>query len=516
MTVSARGEPRQGGEVVFGLEAETDGWDPNRNRWAPSGTQVGLTIYDPLAAFDEDGVARPYLAESIEPNATYDVWTIKLREGVKFHNGETLRAEHVAEVLNIYANQGITALALGAIGEARAVDDLTVEVTTDVPWASFPAVLTGQGGVIPYPPTLGANGGEAGTKPIGTGPFVFKEWEPNRRLVVERNRDYWMKDSEGRQLPYLNRIEFRPIPEVTVRDNALIAGDITMMYTSSNNSIVNLRRRADSGELQLVEDRGEPEESLILLNTNKPPTDDLRIRRALAMATNQEELIRLNGGIARPANGPWPPDSPWYADPDYPDFDPDEARRLVDEYKRDKGVDRVTIELSTTPATENIATVNAIQQMWQRAGIEVKVRSLSQDQFIGTAVSGDFQANLWRQFGAVDPDGEYHWWHISSATEGVAINFARIEDPGIAKALDRGRQSADPEVRREAYKVVQDRMAELVPFVWISHTMSAVAAQPFVRGLTNGPLPSGDAAWPMGGPGGFPGVIFLTQVWIEQ
>jgi ABC-type transport system substrate-binding protein len=92
VTIEADGDPTAGGELVYGVEAESDGWNPTKTRWATSGTLVGATLFDTLAAFDDNGRVVPYLAEEITPNGNFTEWTVVLRDGVTFPTGSPSRA----------------------------------------------------------------------------------------------------------------------------------------------------------------------------------------------------------------------------------------------------------------------------------------------------------------------------------------------------------------------------------------------------------------------------------------
>jgi ABC-type transport system substrate-binding protein len=368
-------------------------------------------------------------------------------------------------------------------------------------------VLTGQAGVVVEPANLAS--GDVNGAPIGTGPFTFTSWTPDAELVVARNESYWR---EG--LPYLDEVEFRVVPDAQTRAAGMQSGDYDMMYTASTENLVEFRQLASEGQYQVVEDQSEPEEVFVLLNTTRPPLDDPRIRQALAYATNQDQVIDVTGGsLYAPARGPYPEASPWYAETEYPTYDPEMARQLVDEYIAEHG-ELPPFTLTTTPVNENLRTIELLAQQWGEVGITVELNSVDQATLILNAVSGEFDANLWRQYNAPDPDLEWHWWHESNANGegGISLNFMQLRDDELSAALDQGRADPDPDVRREAYATVQQRQAAEVAQIWLYHTIAAVVADNDVRGITNGPLPDGEPSMPMGG--AFNGATRLTQTWI--
>jgi len=513
ITIAATGDPTTGGSIAYGIEAETDGFDPTANRWAISGHMVAQAVFDPLASLDADGVAQPYLAESFEPNDDYTEWTVTLRSGVTFHNGEPLTSAAAVATLQAHQESFLTGSALAPVDEVTAVDDLTFTITSTQPWVALPAALTSQVGYVVSPAMVDPATAEAASRnPVGTGPFAQAEWIPNQRWVGERNEDYWR---DG--LPYLDRIEFRPIPAARSRFNAFTTGELQMMHTSSPDLIGELRAAANAGSIQLVEDRGEGEESFVLLNLEREPLDDVRVRQAIAFATDTETFNEvINSGNSEVARGPFTPASPWVVDTDYPEYDPERARELVEEYVADPDTpSSVRFTLSTTPTPETRQAAETLQEQWRQVGIEVDITTVDQSAFISTAVQGEYDANLWRQFGAPDPDSDYVWWH-SGGEEGNILNFPNMFDDAIDEALERGRQSPDLADRKQAYADFQQRLAEVIPYIWLNHTMWVVAADNNVRDIGNGTLPDGQAAYPLGGVGTFAGVHRLTQTWIEQ
>jgi len=517
VTKAPSGPPKTGGSVSFGLEAENSGMDATNDRWAIAGNMQASAIYDALTAYDANGKAQPYLAQSLTPSADFKTWTIKLRPNITFTNGEPLTGQAGANFLNAIRASALTGAALKNL-ETVAVDPadpLSIVVTTKIPWASFPAVLVGQAGMIPAPAQLAAAPGEkASRQPIGTGPFIMKEWVPDSKMTLTKNPNYWRKDSSGAQLPYLDQLVFRPIPDVQNRANALQSGDINMMHTSNPATIKLLEGKAKSGDLQAVVDKGANEETFFMINTAKAPFDDVRVRQALAYGTDVDAYLNVQQiDPATKADSPFNKDDPYYADSNFPTYDPAKAKALIDEYKAEKGISDITFSLATTPVPENQAVVQQIAEQWAQIGVNAQPKGTEQGQFIVDAALGNYDVNLWRQFGAQDPDGDYVWWTSNSVAPigALSLNFARLSDPQIDAALDQARGSADPAVRKAAYKTVQERWAQLVPYVWLNHTQWLIAAANDVRGLSNGPLPDGQESAPYQS-----GTFRLTATWIDK
>jgi ABC-type transport system substrate-binding protein len=507
LTIEAEGDPVAGGAIAVGLEAETDGWDPVNNRWAASGHTVALAVYDPLATWTPEGEVAPYLAETFTPNEDFTQWDIVLRPDITFHNDEPLNAEAVAKLLNAHRESALTAPALEPVETVEPVDDLTVRVTMNQPWSVFPVVLTGQPGYVAAPEQLDSD--DAAQRAIGTGPFEQKEWIPDREFVATKNPNYWR---EG--LPYLEEVTFLPIPDTQSRVDTLETGGINITATTDDEAIVQARDDAEAGDVQLLEDGSLGEEALVMLNTDVPPLDDIRVRQALAYATNKEAYIEtLGSGIFQPANGPFSPSSRWYnpeVEEVYPQYDPERARQLVDEYEAENGP--IVFDFAAPPIVTNQEVLALVASQWAEVGIETTQGAKEQATFILDAVSGNFSANLWRQFGSPDPDGDYVWWAEQNANPigEFSLNMARNRDPELTDALNRGRETDVFEDRKAAYDEVQVKLAEDLPYFWLSATLWALIADDQLRGVGVATLPDGEPALPF-----LNGRFGVAELWIE-
>jgi 4-phytase/acid phosphatase/peptide/nickel transport system substrate-binding protein len=509
----ASGPPKTGGKLIFGVEAETDGWDPTQNRWAASGTEAAQAVMEPLSAFDADFKAQPYLAESFTPNADFTQWDIKVRSGITFHNGEPLDAAAIQKFLTAFKASTLTGAAARPIeSNMEIIDPLTLRLHMSQPWASFPTNLTAQGGTIPAPTTIevGKTSDAASRTPVGTGPFVFKSWEPDKSFQATKYADYWRKDANGTQLPYLDEVDFNPIPDATTRLASIKSGDVNVTTSSDEITIRKMLDDGKAGTIQVVRATGVADDTLVLINTTVPPLDDIRVRQAMAYAIDKESLDQVTQtDPALSIDSVFAKDSPYYADTGYPTFDLDKAKGLVASYQAEKGPVKFTFGTVTDPVTQQ--AVQAIQSMWKSAGMDVTIQGFEQSAFIANAVTGKYTAQIWRQFGAQDPDGNYVWFAGANATGALTLNMARNVDPKIDTALNAQRATPDENARKEAWATIQQQQTADLPYLWLSHVRWALAASNSVRGLDGGTLPDGSPSM------GFnQGVIRVTQMWMDN
>jgi ABC-type transport system substrate-binding protein len=511
VTQATSGAPKTGGTIAYGLEAETSGWNPTVDRWAISGDDVAMALFDPLVALDKDSNPQPYLAQKLDPSPDYKTWTVTLRPNIKFSDGSPLTAAAVQQTYQAHLKSGLTRPALGPLQTIDVVDDLTVRFNMSSPWAVFPASLVGQAGVIPAPSQLNM-GDAASSNPIGTGPFKLQSWTRDSELVAVKNPSYWRKDKNGTQLPYLDGVTFKPLPENSQRTAAFDSGQIQMFHTDDGPTIEKERAAAQAGNLQVVEDHGETEEGFVMLNTSAPPFDKLSARQAVAYATDRDAYVEaLDNGVNDVADGVFTKNSPWYIDSKFPTFDLDKAKQYVQQYQQETGQPlKFSIGVG---GQDTVRNAQFLQDEWKQAGMDASVNVVEQGSFITQALGGQYQANLWRQFGSPDPDADALWWLSANAQGPLTLNFARNQDPKIDAALQQGRETQDVTMRKQAYATLQQQFTADIPYVWLDRSLWIVVSKNNVRGIENGPLPDGQEALPIGG-AGFPGVQFLTQTWL--
>ena len=473
-TASASGDegtPVPGGRVIYALEAETNaGWCLPEGQLAIAGIQVARTIYDTLVQPDESGKMVPMLAESIEPNDDYTTWTITLRPNITFHDGSALDAAAVKTQLDADVASFLVGQAFKSVKDVVVVDDLTVEVNMNEPWVAFPAVLAAQGGYVAAPKQLNATGSASTDKPIGTGPYVFKEWVRDDHLTLTRNPNYWRKD-----VAYPETITFRPIPDDQTRLQSIQSGDLDLTYTAVASQILAARRdrslalgEYDADSLQML-----------MMNMAKAPVDDLRVREAIVYAVDQQELITIVGrDLSQKATSPYAKGSPWFAESGYP-TEPDlaKARGLIDDYKKDKGISGdLSFDVGCTPTPSNKQAMTIVKTQLAKVGIAIDVKYTEQATYINNALNGDYVVNCWAQLGASDPDGDSVWWKSVNANPPgqLALNFMRMKDPEVDAALQEGHSNPDPKARQQAYATVWKRFAAVYPYAYFSHPHGAV------------------------------------------
>jgi peptide/nickel transport system substrate-binding protein len=496
------GEPKKGGTLVVGLEAESEGFNTAANRMSGSALTVARSIMDPIATVGDDMVPKPYLAQSMTPSNDFKTWDIKLRPNIKFHDGTALDSAVFKKFIDAVRASPLLGGAVRPIKDTTIVDDLTLRFTIEYSWAALPLIFTVQPGLIPSPKQMEANDSR---NPVGTGPFKFVSWETERQLIVEKNPTYWRTG-----LPYLDKIEFKPIADNQARYKALQAGSIDVMVSAREQTIQDLVRDGKAGAFQVVQAKGDNDVNMLMMNLSKPPFNDLRLRQAVVHAIDQRGILALtNSGDDLLADSVWAKDSPWYTpDNGYPKYDPEQAKKLVAQIQAETGP--VRLNLLSVPDPDVLKNVQVIQEQLRDVGIELKVTQIEQAPLIQKTVSGDYEFCTWRQFGTSDPDGNFTWWHGSNATGSPALNMARNQDPIIDEALLKGRGSSDTKTRKDAYATVQKQFSKDLPYAFTTHLRYTMGVNNRVRNIEHGTTPEGGKT-----AGLISVVVPVNEMWID-
>jgi len=493
--------PRAGGRLAVGLTAETNSFDPHKGQWGLSGFAVANAVLDPLAVTDRTGHAAPYLAERFTPNGDFTSWVIELRPGVRFHDGSPLDAAVVVANLEATKASPLLGKTFDLVSSVTASGPSTVTVHLSGPWSTFPAHLAGQAGYIVARATM--NDPEGGTHPIGTGPFTFKSWARDDKLVVDRNRDYWRL---GR--PYLDQVEFRVVTDPHSRLQSIQSGSLDAGVWSS--PYKDVQEAATSRQLQMFTDAGsETAEIFLTLNTASAPFDDPVARQALDAVVDRAALNETAfDNLFVPADGPISPDSPMArgggSEPPPPDLA--KAERLAEDYRARHGTP-LSFTVLCTPVTEYQAALQALQVQAKAAGIDMKIDTQVQSALIAAVLTGKYQASGFFFFGNQHFDLEYPYLAAQPSPPGqLSLNFSRIDDPEMRAAMDDARTTDDPERQAEDYRKVEERLQQNHAIVFLAHARTAFAYADNVRGPNRQLLPDGNPAATSTAP-------FFTETW---
>lgn len=451
-------QPKHGGTLVVASTQDPTGLDPITARGNAS-FQVIAQMYNGLTKYKTGTFeVEPALAESWQISADGLTYTFKLRKNVTFHDGTAFDADalffNIDRILNKQnphypkGRMGQMPIIYGQVASYKVVDQFTFQFQMKKPYAPFLACLAMTPAGIISPEAVKKYGQDLFKNPVGTGPFVFKEWVKGDHITMTANPNYW----QGK--PYVDSLIYRLIPENSVRMLKLEKGEVQLLLTVGPNDVPRIQKNKD---LALYKTQGMMICS-IGINHIKKPLDDVRVRKALSYAINREEVAKyILKGYATPTFSPVP-QSNWGYDGSlkgYP-YDPEKAKALLKEAGHPNGFD-IVITAANVPAPMNpmgVQTWQAIQSYWKKIGVNAKLNLLELGAYYGTLLSGK---NTWEIEGEGwtadngDPDAFLHQRFSSKSW----LNFFNYKNPELDELLDVARHTMDPKERAAMYNKAQ-------------------------------------------------------------
>ncbi len=488
--------PARGGTLVMVVTPEPSSMVSALTSILPN-QYIGPKIFDGLFGYDFDFNLIPKLALAYEVASDGLTVTLRLRPGVKWHDGEDFSSADVAwSLLNVWkplhSRGRITYANVTAVDTP---DPMTVVIHLSAPSPMMRTALSGfESGVLPKHLYEGQdpNTNPANDKPVGTGPFRFVEWRRGNSITLERNPAYWDAPK-----PYLDRIVVRVMPDAADRAAALETGEV-MLAGQTPVPLADLKRLQDVPSLELVTQGYEFGNFMHYLefNLRDPHFADLRVRQAVAMAINPAFVSRaVWQGYAAPATGPLPRAmKPFYTNdvPKHP-FNVAAANALLDQagVARGAGNMRFKIVHDWAPySAEYQLTADYVKQALRAVGIDVEIRSQDLPSYLRRVYTdNDFQLiNYFAGLGA-DPTGGVQRFYWSHAVQKGApfTNASGYTNPEMDRALEAAAVEVDQAKRvAEVAKVQQIAMTDL-PIVPLAELQNVTVANRRVHAHTTGP-----------------------------
>ncbi|HEY3722350.1 MAG TPA: ABC transporter substrate-binding protein, partial [Acidimicrobiia bacterium] len=369
-TTTAAGSPKRGGSVTYALDGKTTSFCMPSAQLALAGTMIAGAVYDTLTVPTRDPLKyAPYLAKDVEPNPTYDQWTIVLRPGVRFQDGTPVNAAAVKQNIDAWRTGTVLQFMYGNIADVTTPNDTTVVVTMKTPWVAFPAWLWNIGRVgIAAPAQLEA-GAACATKLIGSGPFEVTRFDPSTGdVATEKNPSYWRAG-----FPYLDHLNFKVQQGSDNRVNGLQGGQFDIMSDSSGAAYETVKTLPDI--TSQVAPAGRRELGMVLLNVTRAPLTDLAIRKAIVEGTDRDALNEIaNKGSFTLTDQVVDKDVMGYlARPGFPKYDPTAAKKNVATWKRAHGGRTPTFNLQSPADEMNKALAQEIKRQLAQVGITVNL-----------------------------------------------------------------------------------------------------------------------------------------------
>lgn len=470
-------------QVRIGLAEDPDVLDPTLAR-----TYVGRIVFaslcDKLFDINEKQEIVPQLALGQETSADGKTVTIKLRPGVKFHDGEPMDAEAVKFTLDRHLTMAgsFRKAEISSVEKIEVVDPTTVKLSLKAPFSPLIAQLADRAGMIVSPKAAKEAGDKFGLKPVCAGPFKFVERVQQDRIVLDRFPDYWNKDQIS-----IDRVVFRPVTESTVRLANLKSGSLDLIERALATDIKEIK--ADP-KLKLATqiELGYQGITLNIANSdngkNGPFGKDPRVQQALEASIDREALNQVvYNGEALPGNQWISPRNPYYQEKfPVPKRDVAKAKQLL----KDAGVTTpvvVDFMVPNSPDTRQLAEV--VQSMAAEAGFDMKIRVTEFATSLNEAEAGRYHAYVLAWSGRVDPDG-----NITSFMTCVGPNnYSKYCSPEMDAAIAAARTPSTFAERKAAYEKVAAMALPAGGIIYLYHRPVIIAHTAKLNGYKQ--LPDG-------------------------
>ena len=463
----------------IGLNDDPDALDPTISR-AYVGRLVFAGLCDKLFDVTPDLKIVPQLATGYEWAPDQRSVTIKLRSGVKFHDGEPFNAEAVKFNIerHITTPGSFRKTEIGQIQSVDVLNDTTVRLNLSEPLVPLLAALTDRSGMMVSPKAARALGDKLGQKPVCAGPFRFVERVAQGKIVMERFPDYWDKGSI-----HIDRVEFVPITDSTARLASLRSGDLHMIERASPTDLPEIR--GDS-KLRVT---GVPElgYQMIPLNVANGPKAktlaDVRVRQAIDLAIDRETLVKTVFNNEYIAGNQWVSPSNYYYNKKFPvrKRDVEKARALL----KEAGQPNLTFTLIVPPERDRQEAAQIIQAMLTEAGITMHLQTQENVTMLTNGRKGDFEAYFTFWSGRPDPDGNV----FTQSTCKGAQNDSHYCNAEVDGLLTKARQVASPAERKKLYDAATEIMLRDTPRLLLWHRRVFTGLSARVQGFT--PYPDG-------------------------
>jgi peptide/nickel transport system substrate-binding protein len=451
----------------IGLAEDPDILDPTMAR-----TYVGRIVFasfcDKLFDIDEKLNIVPQLALSHETSADGREVTIKLRPGVKFHDGETFDAEAAKYSIERHLTLpgSFRKPELASVDHVDVVDPLTIKLVLKAPFSPLIAQLTDRAGMMVSPKAAKEAGDKFGLRPVCAGPYKFVERVQQDRIVFEKFADYWNKDNV-----FIDRIVFLPIVDATVRLANLKSGGLDLIERVLATDIKDVR--ADSRlKLSTAIELGYQG---ITLNIGKdkakgPLSQSAKVRQALDLSIDREAInqVVFNGEF-KPGNQWVNPDHPYYQKA-FPIRGRDVAKAKA--LLKEAGVSLpVTVDFMVPKGAETEAVAQVVQSMAAETGFDMKIRVTEFATSLKQAEAGEYQAYMLAWSGRIDPDGNSYVFLKTGAPQ----NYSAWSNAEADKALDDARLVTDLAQRKAIYEKLAKAELDEQALLYIYHRRILIA-----------------------------------------
>lgn len=461
---------------------------------------TGFTLYDPLVAWEMDVSDRPgklipgLATEWKVDEADKTLWTFRLRDGVKFHDGSAFDADAVVwnldKVFDTKSPQFDQRQAsqvrprLPSVASYRKIDDKTVEVKTKVVDALFPYQMLWF--LVSSPAQfekLGRDWNKFASEPSGTGPFKLARLVPRERAELVKNEAYW----NPKRIPKADRMVLVVAPEGATRTAALLSGSVDLIETPTPETVDRLTK----GGMKIVQNVTPHVWNYHPSLLPGSPWTDIRLRKAANLAIDRNAIVQLLGGLATPAFGQVDKSSPWFGKPSFEiKFAPDEARKLMSDAGFSKTQPLKTKFVVASGGSGQMLSLpmnEAIQQMFKDIYIDLDFKVVELEALY-TAWRAGAKAEMNKDITAnniayvtSDPLYAFTRFFASNQAAPVGVNWSNYASPAVDKLIDEALAEFDPAKQDAIMARVHEKVVDDAVLIWVVHDTNPHALSPKIK-----------------------------------
>ncbi len=438
-------------------------------------------IYEPLFSMSEEGVLEPLLAESLEATGEGE-YEIKLRQGISFTDGAPFNAEAVKAnldwMLNTDNNAPFRGTLLGKVTEVNVIDDFTVQIKTNGPFAPLPAHLSHGAVAMVSPKALEQGVDFLAENAIGTGPYVLKSWARDEAVTLERNPNYWG------DAPKIDTVVFKVVKEDGARIIEIEAGTVDVAVRIPPVEIPRLQANPD---IEVVVTPG-LRTIYIFFNVTEPPFDDVRVRQAVNYAVDKQAIVsNLFNDAALVSTAPFAPPIFGYAEQPVYERDVEKAKALLAEAGVAPGTE-VRMYHPTGRYVQDALVADAVRASLKEIGLEVKLETLEWPQYVPTVRKTKEDGNdvqfAMLGWGTPTMDADYALYALFHSGEiPPGFNGAFYNNPEVDALLEEARSTLDTAERQAAYKKAIETIWQDAPWLFLYSEIQVTAIRKNVSGF---------------------------------
>jgi peptide/nickel transport system substrate-binding protein len=454
------GNPTPGGRVTIGLTSEITTLDPHLST-SSQDRQAYQGIFDSLVRLGPDLNPQPGLAKSWEQPDPKTI-IFKLQSGVKYHDGEPFNAESVkANVARMMTHpKSLRKGELDDLESVDVIDELTVKWNLKRPSAPLLSILTDRAGMMVSTKAAEAAGDDFARKPVGCGPFKFAEWVKDDHMTLKKWEQHWEKDASGTQLPYLDEVVIKPIPDGTQRLNAVKTGTVDIIDVPPQKDMATLK----TGTELVYSEKPGLAYRYIQINVKRPPLDNKMLRQAMAWSIDREAINKaVFFNVGQVGYQAIPPSS-FAFDPDFKPYTPRDITKAKELVKQSGlGDTSFTGIVPNTPEDKQLAEV--FKEQMSEAGINMTIELLEGTVLGDRTLKREYQAVINGWSGRPDPDGNvFNFFHSKGAQ-----NRSDYLNPEVDKLLEGARTTYDNAERKKLYSQANVPILDDSPVVFSQH-----------------------------------------------